>query len=94
MHPNAMDLYFQGRAWLNKGLTPEYMTQARGFFERALALDPDNIEAMVGLADVDHVVGAGFMTDDRAAHLAAAEAALIKALSLAPNHALAHLTLG
>ena len=34
------------------------------------------------------------MTDDRAARLAAAEAALIKALSLAPNHALAHLLLG
>ena len=35
-------------------------------------------------------VGASFMTDDRTARLAAAEAALIKALSLAPNHALAH----
>ena len=44
-----MDLYFQGRACCNKGLTPEYMAQARGFFERALALDPDNIEALVGI---------------------------------------------
>jgi hypothetical protein len=34
------------------------------------------------------------MTDDRAARLAAAEAALTKALSLAPEHALAHLYLG
>ena len=53
LHPDAMDLYFQGMACLNKGLTPEYMAQARGFFERALALDPDNIEALVGTARVD-----------------------------------------
>ena len=50
LHPDAMDLYFQGMAWFNKGLTPEYMAQARGFFERALALDPSNIEALVGMA--------------------------------------------
>ena len=34
------------------------MTQARGFFERALALDPDNIEALVGSARVDSALGA------------------------------------
>ena len=34
------------------------------------------------------------MTDDRAARFAAAEAALIKALSLAPHHAWAHMALG
>ena len=38
--------------------------------------------------------GAGFMTDDHAARLASAEATAIKALSLAPNHAWAHLVLG
>ena len=52
-HPDAMDLYFQGRACLNKGLTPENLAQARGFFERALALDPENVEALVGTALVD-----------------------------------------
>ena len=36
-HPDAMDLYFQGWAWFNKGTTPEYMAQARDFFEQALA---------------------------------------------------------
>ena len=29
-----------------RGLSPEHMAQARGFFERALALDPCNIEAL------------------------------------------------
>src|SRR5271154_5231744 len=41
-NPDSMDLYFQGMAWINRGTTPEYMTQARGFFERALGLDPRN----------------------------------------------------
>ena len=58
LHPDAMDLYFQGMACLNKGMTPEYMTQARGFFERALALDPRNVEALVGMANVDAATGA------------------------------------
>ena len=56
------------KAWLarTKGLTPEYLAQARGFFERALALDPENVEALVGMANVDAAIGAIFMTDDRA----------------------------
>ena len=56
-HPDAMDLVFQGRSWFNKGLTPDYMAQARSFFEKAIALDPENIEAMVGLARVDPNLG-------------------------------------
>ena len=50
-HPDAMDLYFQGMACANKGRTSEYLAQARSFFERALALDPSNIDALVGMAD-------------------------------------------
>lgn len=94
LHPDAMDLEFQGRAYLYKGVAPEHLTQARGFFERALALDPRNVEALVGVASVDATVGALSMTDDGTVRFAAAESASIKALSLAPNHALAHLTLG
>jgi TolB-like protein len=94
LHPDAMDLNFQGMAWLNKGVTPEYLVQARGFFERALALDPNSIEALVGTTTVDFYRGANFFTDDRFASFAAAEAASIKAVSLAPNHAMANNALG
>ena len=93
-HPDAMDLYFQGMAYLNKGRTPAYLDQARGFFERALVLDPGNIEALVGTAQVDAGMTTSFMTDDPAARFASAEAALTKALSLAPNDAQAHLLMG
>ena len=92
--PNSMDLYFQGLAWVNKGVTLENMAKARGFFERALALDPINVDARVGMATVDVNVGLAFVTDDRAARLAAAEAAATEAVSLAPEHAIAHLNLG
>jgi TolB-like protein/class 3 adenylate cyclase/Flp pilus assembly protein TadD len=94
LHPDAMDFVFQGRAWFNRGLTPDYMVQARGFFERAMALDPANIEAMVGSAMVDMALGTALMTDDVAGRFATAEATSTKVLSLAPNHALAHLVLG
>ena len=39
-HPDSMDLYLQGMASANKGMTPANMAQARGYYERALALDP------------------------------------------------------
>jgi len=94
VHPDAMDLVFQGRSCFNRGLIPDYMTQARRFFEQALALDPENIEAMVGLARVDAVLGTAVMTDDWSARFTSAETALTKVLSLAPNHASAHAILG
>ena len=70
------------------------MTQARRFFERALELDPDNVEALVGMAAVDGASAGSFLADDPDVRFAAAEAALIKALSLAPQHAPAHMFLG
>ena len=94
LHPGSMDMYFQGAAWLNKGPSPENLAQARRCFERALALDPDNLEALIGIASIDAQRGAWFLADDRSARLAAAESALSKVLSLAPNHAVAHYLLG
>jgi TolB-like protein/Tfp pilus assembly protein PilF len=94
LHPDAMDLVFQGRSWLNKGPTLDHTAQARSFFEKAIALDPENIEAMVGLARVDATLAAAILTDDWSALFTSAEARLNKALSLAPNHARAHLALG
>src|SRR6516165_1654479 len=52
-HPDAMDLYFQGWVFLNKGVNPEHNAQARRFFERALLLDPCSVEALVGSAIAD-----------------------------------------
>src|SRR5436190_42470 len=92
--PDSLDLHFQGMAWLNRGNTPDYLVQARGYFERALALDPGNIEALVWGAYVDTLKASLYAADDRAVRLAEAEAALAEALSVAPDHAGAHLFLG
>jgi tetratricopeptide (TPR) repeat protein len=93
-HPDAMELYFQGRACWNKGMTPQYLVQARDFFDRALALDPRNVDAMVGMATLIATIAGSFTSDDRAAQLAAAEAMLNRALSMDPHFAGAHLALG
>jgi TolB-like protein/class 3 adenylate cyclase len=92
--PDSLDLYFQGEAWVNKGVTFESMTKARKFFERALALDPANVDALAGMSQVEANFAISLSTSDKAARFAAAEAAAAEALSLAPDHALAHLSLG
>ena len=92
--PNSMDLYFQGLAWLNKGLTPDNVAQARSFFDRALAADPDNVDALIGSARADVIEGATFFVTDPMAAFAAAEAKLTKALSSVPDHARGHMLLG
>ena len=94
VNPDSRDLYFQGMAWFNKGLRPDTLARARGFFERALALDPGNLDAELGTAQVDAQLGNSYLTDDPRGHCAAAEAILTKVLSLAPNNAWAHYWLG
>ncbi len=93
-NPDSMELFFQGLARLNRGITPENVAQARGFFDRALAADPGNVDAVVQSALADAVAGANAFATDPKAAFAAAEAKLAKALSTVPDHALAHLYLG
>ena len=93
-NPDAMELVFQGFACVYQGPTPEHLIRARGFFERALAIDLRNVGALVGMASVDATMGAYMLTDDRSTRLSTAEANAIQALSLAPDRALAHRVLG
>ena len=93
-NPDSMDLYFQGLASLNRGVNPANMAQARGFFERAVALDPNNLDALLGVGRVDYTIGGAFLSDDRDARLAAAKTTITKVLSQRPNDALAHEIMG
>jgi TolB-like protein/class 3 adenylate cyclase len=93
-NPDSMDLYFQGMAWVNRGVNPQNYAKARDCFDRALALDPGNVDALVGQGRVDAQMVGGGLADDRAARLASAEVALNRALSLAPNHPWAHTWMG
>jgi len=91
-HPDALDLYFQGRHYLNRGLTSKHVALARRFFEKALALDPVNTEVLVGMANIELVGVTTFMVDDRGTRLARVEAILTDVLSMSPHHAVARLT--
>src|SRR5580698_9624487 len=93
-NPDSMDLYFQGLAWFNKGFTPGHVVQARGFFDRALAADPDNAEALIESARADVVEGTDLIVTNPTSALAEAESKLTKALALVPDHPRAHMYLG
>ena len=93
-NPNSTDLYYQGLAWFNKGPSGDNLIQAQDFFERALALDPGNLNASIGTAQIDAILSATYQTDDRANALARAETTLTRALLRASNNAIAHQYLG
>jgi tetratricopeptide (TPR) repeat protein len=94
-NPDSFDLTLQGTDWLRKGSTSEKnLKEANVCFDRALSLDPNNVMALTSKVFADHNYATYFMPDDRVARLAAAEAAAVKALSLAPESAYAHFGLG
>ena len=90
-NPDSMDLYFQGLAWLNKGWTPDNVARARSFFDRALAADPNNVDALIELGCVDVLEASLAFLADPLAALAAAEAKVTQALSSVPDHAVGHM---
>ena len=92
--PDSIDLLFQGLFWFGRGRSPNHIARARQFFDRALAADPDNVDALVGSAAADIADGGNSFVADPAAAFAAAEAKLTKALSSFPNHTHGHAYLG
>ena len=93
-NPDSMDLYFQGMACLNKGLTPDNVAQARGYFDRALAADPDNIDSLIGSALADVYAGvASFVTDPMAA-LRGGRSEIDQGLVVGPGPCAGHMSLG
>jgi TolB-like protein/Tfp pilus assembly protein PilF len=93
-NPTSTELHIQGWALVNNKTTPDAVLKAGGYFERALNIDPDNVDALVGRATVHTIIGAAIMGNDSGAHFAKAEAALTDALSKNPMHSTAHLALG
>jgi tetratricopeptide (TPR) repeat protein len=92
--PDSIDLYFQGMAWVHKGIDLDSLARAGDFFARALALDPEDVGALIGRAWVEMLLAGAYAASDRTSRLAAARADVSKALRIAPHHALAHLVLG
>ena len=86
---DALDLYFQGMTLVHRGYARENLDQAADFFGRALRLDLDHVDSLVGAAWVEMTLAGAYTTDDRGARYDAAR----KALALAPDNAAAHLAL-
>ena len=85
-NPDSMDLYFQGLAWLNKGLTPDNVAQARSFFDRALAADPDNVDALDRIGGAwTSVEGAGYLCDRSHGGLRGGRSEVDQSLVLGPG---------
>jgi TolB-like protein/Tfp pilus assembly protein PilF len=93
-NPDSMDHYFLGLGHFNKGIVAGSLDKARSHFDRALALDPDNVDALVGRATVDVAFVWTFLSADRVEMLRSAEADLGRALRLRPDSAAAHALLG
>jgi TolB-like protein len=92
---DAVDHTLLGWAAWNRNLSLESARRARRFFETALRLDDDNVEALIGFANA-HMweVNMSYASDDREAQIRAAETAAKQALALAPDSAEAHVTYG
>ena len=93
-NPNSMDHYFLGRAMTHKGHTVAILDKARLHYDRALELDPDNVDALVARAWIDLAFVGSWLSDDRRERLLSAEAYIDKALKLRPDSAPAHCALG
>lgn len=92
---DSMDLFFMAQAVVNEGFGPEAARQARTIFEKALVLDPNNVEALAALAQYNALaIALAFTADGDEASFADAEDMAMRAVNLAPNHAVAHLALG
>jgi TolB-like protein len=92
-NPDAMDLYFRGLAWFNKGFGADTIAKARDFFDRAFSLDPNNPDILWASARTD-AYAVSSLGGDIATAYERAETKYLKALSLAPDDSRAHLGLG
>jgi adenylate cyclase len=89
-NPDAVDLAMQGRAVLNRQYTKANVDEAKGYFERALQLDPQLFMALLGLARVYTDRSNASRGADRADNIERAEALVARVLSVEPNNATAH----
>jgi adenylate cyclase len=92
--PDALDYILRGRAARLKPPSRENRAEAIGLFERALALDPQSVEAQSRLATALAARVLDNMTDMAAADVLRAERLAGQALAASPRSPLAHYAKG
>jgi TolB-like protein/class 3 adenylate cyclase len=93
-NPDALDYILRGRAAYWKPASRQQRTETIGLFERALALDPDSVEAESSLANELAARAMEGWTDSPADDVARADKLVAKALATSPRNALAHYAKG
>jgi predicted ATPase/TolB-like protein/cytochrome c-type biogenesis protein CcmH/NrfG len=84
---DAVDLVMRARAQANDIKRPENASRAVDLFRQALELDPDNVDALAGIAALcSYQVVNLYRLDERDALLDEAEVFLSRAAALAPDH--------
>ena len=91
-NPDAVDLAMRGTAIMNGTESLASVNEAIGLFERALSLDANNVQALLGLSWALSGRATNFADDNEAGHLARAEQAVDAALAIQPDNSLAHVT--
>jgi TolB-like protein/class 3 adenylate cyclase/Tfp pilus assembly protein PilF len=89
-HPDVLDYILRGRAAHYKPATRDSRAETISLFERALALDPQSVDAQSWLVIVLAARVLDGLTTSASADLARAEVLAKQALAASPRHALAH----
>jgi adenylate cyclase len=92
-NPDALDYILRGRAELSKAPAHNY-PEAISLFERALALDPDSVEAESRLATALADRALESLTDSRETDILRAEGLIGRALAISPLDPLTHFAKG
>ena len=89
-NPTAVDFVMRGQAIANRPASPQTMTAARAQFQRAIDYDPDNVDALAGLAAtyVFEVLNS-YYEEGRDGRLREGKALIARALALEPRHIVA-----
>jgi TolB-like protein/Tfp pilus assembly protein PilF len=93
-NPDAVDLAMRGWSVLNQPYSREQLAQSRDLFEKALRIEPDFSQALVGLALTLAIQVNYRWSDAPTEQLAQATAAVDRVLSASPNDATAHFVKG
>jgi adenylate cyclase len=93
-HPDALDYILRGRAAMGKPRSRENWALAVSLLERALALDPESVEAQSRLAGSLAGRVIDNMTDTATADVSRAEALAAQALAASSRSAVAHYAKG
>ena len=88
-NPDATDLAMRAAALLSSS-DESKLGDVMSLYERALALDPQNVPAMIGLAGVLETRVIQFASKDPSADIARADELINAALALQPDNSWAH----